>query len=166
MYAKDTSVPVERSKAEIEKLVSKHGATQFISGWSGTQAVIGFSMKERMVKFYLPLPDKKDKKYRYTETGRWRHPGTNADALAEKAWEQDVRSKWRSLFLVIKAKLEAVESGITNFESEFLAHIVLPDGSTVGNWVGPQLATIYALRQMPNLLPGSGDSTVAKDIGE
>ena len=160
MYAKDTTVSVERSKAEIEKLVSRYGATQFISGWTGAEAVVGFSMKERMVKFYLPLPDKDDKRFRYTDTGRWRHPGAKADKLALGAWEQEVRSKWRALYLVIKAKLEAVESGITSFEKEFLAHIVLPNGSTVGGWIVPQLHQIYQTAEMPRLLPGSGESSV------
>jgi hypothetical protein len=32
---------------------------------------------------------------------------------------------------VIKTKLEAVESGITEFEAEFYAHTVLPGGQTV-----------------------------------
>lgn len=155
MYAKDTTVSVEKSKAEIEKLVSQHGATQFISGWGNGQAIIGFSMKDRMVKFFLPIPDKKERRFTHDRRGYSR-----AQSVALAAWEQESRSRWRSLFLVIKAKLEAVDSGITNFEQEFLAHIVLPDGSTVGNWVGPQLATIYALRQMPNLLPGAGESSV------
>lgn len=155
MYAKDTTVSVEKSKAEIEKLVSKYEATQFISGWNGDKAVIGFSMKDRQVRFFLPLPDKKDKKFTLD-----RHGYTRATGPAERAWEQEVRSRWRALFLVIKAKLEAVESGITNFEEEFLAHIVLPDGSTVGNWVEPQLEEIYSGRNMPALLPGAGESSV------
>jgi len=163
MYAKDTTVSAERTKMEIEKLAAKYGASQFVSGWSGTQALVGFTMKSRMVKFFLPIPDKNDEKFRHTETGRWRSPGSRADSLAEKAWEQATRSRWRSLFLVIKAKLEAVESGITDFEKEFLAHIVLPDGSTVGNWVAPQLEEIYKLRAMPNLLPGAGESSVGED---
>jgi hypothetical protein len=161
MYAKDTTVSVEKSKAEIERLVSQHGASQFISGWGTGQAIIGFSMNDRMVKFFLPIPDKKDRRFTKNKRGYDR-----TQSSAEAAWEQDTRSRWRALFLVIKAKLEAVASGITNFEQEFLAHIVLPDGSTVGNWVGPQLATIYALRQMPNLLPGSGESSVAKGAEE
>jgi hypothetical protein len=41
------------------------------------------------------------------------------------------------LLLIIRAKLEAVESGITTLESEFLANILLPDGGTVGQWLSP-----------------------------
>ncbi len=158
MYAKDTMVSVEKSKAEIEKLVTFHKASQFISGWSGDRAVIGFSMHDRQVKFFLPLPSRKDRQFTHDKRGYLRNAGA-----AESAYQQVIRSKWRALFLVIKAKLEAVESGITNFEEEFLAHVVLPDGSTVGGWVSPQLAQIYELKQMPALLPGVGESSVEKD---
>lgn len=63
------------------------------------------------------------------------------------------RQRWRALALVIKAKLEAVEAGITEFEEEFLAHIVLPNGGTVGQFMLPQVATAYETGQMPPLLP-------------
>lgn len=72
-----------------------------------------------------------------------------------KAWEQACRQRWRALALAIKAKLEAVEAGITTFEDEFMAHIVLPDGSTFGSWARPQIAKVYELNAMPALLPGA-----------
>lgn len=42
--------------------------------------------------------------------------------------------------------------------SEFLSNVALPDGRTVGEWVGPQLAQVYARQAMPALLPGSADA--------
>ncbi len=42
------------------------------------------------------------------------------------------------------------------FESEFLAQLVLPNGSTVGEWARPQVAAAYASGEMPALLPGAG----------
>jgi hypothetical protein len=81
--------------------------------------------------------------------------------LAE--YEKATRQRWRALALVIKAKLEAVESGITIFEDEFLAHIVLPDGSTAGDWMRPQIAKAYDKNKMPPpmtlALPGAGGTT-------
>jgi hypothetical protein len=53
---------------------------------------------------------------------------------------------------VIKAKLEAVAAGITTIEDEFLAHTVLPDGSTFGEWAKPQLEEAYRLGSMPTHL--------------
>jgi hypothetical protein len=71
-----------------------------------------------------------------------------------KASKFACRARWRALALVIKAKLEAVESGITTFEEEFLAHIVLPDGTTLGQWAAPRLAHVYDTGAMPPMLPG------------
>jgi hypothetical protein len=41
--------------------------------------------------------------------------------------------------MVIKAKLEAVASGITTFDEEFLAHVVLETGETVAEQMIPKL---------------------------
>jgi hypothetical protein len=62
-YAEETSVPVERSRAEIEHLLRKYGADQFASGWSGDRAMIQFRAEGRTVRFVLPLPDPQDKQF-------------------------------------------------------------------------------------------------------
>lgn len=51
--------------------------------------------------------------------------------------------------LVVKGKLEAVESEIVTFEEEFLAHLVLPNGQTVGSEVRPMVAQAYETGIMP-----------------
>ena len=56
---------------------------------------------------------------------------------------------------MIKAKLEAVASDISTFESEFLAHIVLPNNKTVADTLLPQIADAYKNGKMPPLL-GTG----------
>lgn len=43
------------------------------------------------------------------------------------------------------------------WESEFLAHIVLPDGSTVGDHTIPAVAAAYASGTVPAMLPGLPD---------
>lgn len=147
-YAASTEVSSMASRNEIERILSRYRAEGFVYGWEGDRAIIGFRMAGRQVRFTLPLPPKSD----FART-----PGKNlpraADAI-EKAWEQAIRQRWRALALVIKAKLEAVDSGITVFEDEFLAHILLPDGKTAGDWLRPQIAIAYETREMPKLLPG------------
>ena len=56
------------------------------------------------------------------------------------------------LLLIIRAKLEAVESGLTTLENEFLANILLPDGGTVGEWLAPQIDEAYGTGRMPAML--------------
>lgn len=146
-YAAQTTVSVERSKAEIEATVNRYGATGFMSGWSGKFAMIAFEMRDRRVKFVLPLPERSER--RFTHSTR----GVRTPEAALKEWEQGCRQRWRALALAIKAKLEAVEAGIAEFEDEFMAHIVMPDGQTVSQHVRPRIAHAYETGTMPPLLP-------------
>lgn len=98
------------------------------------------------------MPDRTE--FRMTPSRRQRR----TDAQVEKAYEQAVRQRWRALALMVKAKLEAVEAEIATFEEEFLAHIVLPDGSTVGQTMIPQVAVAYETGQMPKMLPAPGET--------
>lgn len=147
-YAENTSVPPDRSRAEIERTLVRYGADQFMYGWEDERALVGFRADGKYVRFELPIPDRDD--YRLTERGKAR-----SQASAEKAYDQAVRQKWRALSLVIKAKLEAVESGIVTFEEEFLAHFVLPDGTTVAKRAVPALEEAYKTGKMPKLLPSA-----------
>lgn len=148
-YAVGTSVSTERSRAEIETILRRYGAAGFLSGYDEDRAFIAFKMASRQVKFFMTLPSPADKRFTHSHGGRRkRYP----DA-AHREWEQGCRQQWRALALVIKAKLEAVAAGITIFESEFMAHIVLPDGKTVGEHVRPAIAQAYATGETPPLLP-------------
>ena len=130
-FAKDTSVPVSRSQDEIRRTLERYGATGFLFGQSNGEGVVAFEMKARRVKFVLPLP---------------------AAKLPEKIRDHLTRTAWRCLLLAIKAKLECVQSGISSFEEEFMAHIVLPTGETIGQVMLPQIADTYSSGRMPPLL--------------
>jgi len=150
-YAERTEVASDRSRAEIERTLTRYGAEAFAYGWQGGRASIMFELANRRVRFELPMPDRTDRAFTHTPAaGRPRTP-----EAAAREWEQAGRQRWRALALVIKAKLEACEAGITTVEDEFLAHTVLPNGSTVGQWAAPQLAIAYSQGTMPALLPGS-----------
>jgi hypothetical protein len=139
-------VPVERSRHEIERTLQRYGATKFAYGWSNDQGVIQFERVNRHIRFTLPLPYRKDFPDHQAGNGR--------RVSGEKEWEQACRRAWRALALVIKAKLEAVDAGIVTFEEEFMAQIVLPSGSTVGEFMTPQIERAYETGGMPALLPG------------
>jgi hypothetical protein len=134
-YATKTDVSVEKSRAEIETTLAKYGATKFAYMTDVDHAVICFAMSGKMVRFHLPLPDRADKVFWFTPARK----NKRTDAEAYREWEQACRSKWRALMLCVKAKLEAVECGITSFEQEFLAHIVMHNGQTIGDYAIPRL---------------------------
>lgn len=147
-YAASTDVPSDRSRAEIEKTLTRYGASGFAYGWTSTAAMVGFEMHNRQVRFVLPLPSRDDRAFTHTPTR-----GTpRSAAAAEAAYEQAVKQRWRALSLVIKAKLEAVETGIVDFETEFAMHMVLPDGSTVAQQVIPSIEKAYATGKVSPLL--------------
>lgn len=147
-YASETTVSPEKSRAEIERTLARYGASSFMYGWDATRAVIMFEMNGRRLKFALPLPDKNE----FVRTKVKRQ--VRSQEAQQAAFDKAVRQRWRALALVIKAKLEAVEAEIAEFEEEFLAHIVLPNGQTVGEFVVPQVRLAYENGRMPALLPG------------
>ena len=151
-YAENTSVSVERSKGELERLLAAHGATGFGYMIKDSTAVILFEARGRRIQFTLPLPSITDSAVRLTPTGLDRQPAAVQDALA-----QATRARWRALVLVVKAKLESVALGITAFEEEFLAQTVLPGGQTAGQWMLPQIASAYESGRLPPMLP-SGEA--------
>lgn len=160
LYARDTNVSVAKSRAEIEECITRYGATKFAHLMEHGRAVIMFEAKDRRIMFDLPLPDReafKTKDASYHRAGRRIEKRVDVGPEEQgRAWEQACRQKWRALALVIKAKLEAVDSGITTFDDEFLAHVVLPNGKRLGSWIAPQLEQALRTDKMPPMLP-SGD---------
>lgn len=149
-YASGTSVPSDRTRTEIERTLQRFGADQFIYGWDGPTAVIGFRMSGRMIRLTLVLPDENDPVIRLTPAGRAR-----TSTQIKEEWAKEERRRWRSLLLVVKAKLTAVQDGISSLEREFQADIILPNGQTVHEWLGPQLEAVYGGGSMPALMPGA-----------
>lgn len=144
-YAAQTKVPVNRSKDEIEKILMRYGADQFVYGRDGSIAMVGFRYQRKTVKLELQLPPPKD--FESTPRGRKR-----ASSIGLQEWEKACRQQWRALALIIKAKLEGIESGISTFEKEFLAFICLPDGQTVGDIAIPKINKAIEQRKMPKFL--------------
>lgn len=147
-YAKGTEVSVEKTVAEIRKTIQRYKATGFGQFEDRSGAAITFEMAHRRVLFRLPLPSQDDKQFIRDGRNSVRTP-----AKRYEAWERACREKWRGLLLCIKAKLESVEAGIETFEDAFLAHIVRPDGTLVGDVVKKQIAHEYETQTMQPLLP-------------
>lgn len=133
-FAGSTDVPVYKSKADIEGLLTKYGAEGYHSGWQAATGddpgwdAIEFLWKGRQIRFRIPRPSDTDprvKAYKGPKRGDW--------------IEQLNRQRWRVLMLVVKAKLEAVESGVSVFEEEFMPFIVTASGRTIGEILLPRL---------------------------
>lgn len=137
VFAAGTSVPIDRTQAEIKKTLLKYGATSFAFAEGNGSAMMMFEIQGRRICVKLPMPQ---------------NPSDKATNASINTFNQICRSRWRALLLVVKAKLEAVNSKISTLENEFLAFVVLPNGKTVGQEIAPQIESTYKTREMPPLL--------------
>lgn len=143
-YASGTTVSADKSRLDLEKLLREHGATSFGYVWEHTTGedsyynqVVAFQLKDRSIRMTLPMPNEHEKQFTHT-------PNTGArrtTVQAHQFWEQEVRRRWRALYIVIKAKLVAIDDGISTIEREFLYDLVTADGRTVGEVIDPYLKT-------------------------
>lgn len=148
-YAENTEVSSSKSREEIERTLSRFGASQFMYGWQQDIALIAFVANGKQVRFTLPMPDRNSRDIIFTpEKGLVRSPEQQ-----EKVYKQAVRQKWRALAATIKAKFAACEAGISVFEREFFYDTVLPNGQTVGEYMTPQIEIAYKTGEMPPMLP-------------
>lgn len=147
-YASKTEVSVEKTVAEIRTTLVRYKASSFGQFEEPGAAMIAFELQHRRIIFRLPLPRQDDKQF--ILNGRRQ---TRSFAQRIEAWEQACRSRWRALFLCIKAKLESVESGIETFEDAFMAHIQMPDGTMFGDVARPAIAKSYE-SGLPPMLTG------------
>lgn len=136
MYAKNTTVSCEKSKTEIERILTRYGATHFAYATMQEGSMVQFVFNGKRIKFLVSMPNR---------------PKVDAPVAHFTRWEKSQRQKWRALVLVIKAKLEAVASGICTFEEEFLAHIVIPGGQTTGQMMIPRIEEAYQTGKVPAL---------------
>jgi hypothetical protein len=147
-YAKETSVPVTKTRLDIEYILKNAGATEYIQGNSGNTQAIAWTLEGKKYRLTITIPDINSPEVLYTPTKIKRSP-----SAAKKYWEQLERSMWRQLYIIIKAKLVAVESGIRTMEQEFREDMLLPNGQTVGEYIGPQIEQAYLTGNTPPLLP-------------
>lgn len=147
-YAETTSVPVERSIAEIIGLVKRAGARRIAQVDEPDLFTINFELADRLIRFRVVLPALADMP-KVDGLGSTLHAGQR-QAKAEQAHRQ----RARALLLVIKAKLESVESGVETFEQAFLPNVVMADGHTVYERIAAPIAQEYETRVSSVLLLG------------
>lgn len=147
MYAEGTSVPVERTKAEMDRLLRQRQATRMAFAEEIGRAVILFEMEGRRIRFSMPMPDRNEERFLVDGRGK-----KVPDARAYDRWERECRALWRGLFMAMKSRFVNVDNGIESFEMAFLPHTVMPDGKTVAEHVLPAVASAYKHGKMMPLL--------------
>lgn len=155
-FAESTTVPLERSKLELDRMLQKHGATQrgLAHDDDNGFAIVFFSLAGRQIRLQIPLP--KVENFRLDHN---RRPRTREAMIAK--WEQACRTRFRAIVLITKAKLELIEMGLSSVDREFLADITLPDGRSVAEFLKGGLDEAYLSGRMPPML-GMGSRTPAE----
>jgi len=149
-YASSTTVSPEKTQNDIRETLRKYGAGKFGIMEDADRVYVMFEFERLMIQITVDLPKKEN--FSKTDTGRSRKT-----SIADDAYNQAVRQRWRALLLAIKAKLEAVESGISTVEKEFLAFVILPNGKSLGDSLIPELKRVAGTGKMPQMLTFSGD---------
>lgn len=131
-FAENTSVAFEKSIAEIVGLVRKAGAKRIAQYEEDDAFQISFELAGRLIRFRVVL------------ALRYDGPRKNGNFDPVRWVEQRNRQRARALLLVIKAKLESVESEVETFEQAFLANVVMADGMTVHERIAEHVALEYS----------------------
>lgn len=152
-FAQGTDVPVDRTRLELESLLRAYEAQAVAVFTSDDSNAVAFEMRDRRILFKVRLPDRASRAFTHARSNQHNSEKQLSSGAAFNRWEKACRRKWRALLLAIKAKLVAVDEGIETFEEAFLAHVVLPDGQTVGELTRPRIATAYKENRMVPLMP-------------
>ena len=147
-YASGTKVSANRSREEIEKLLLRFGAGQFgyLTDTDAGMAHIMFVYRKMRFRVSVTLPARAE--FKLTQSGR-----EKKDTQVVADLEKETRRRWRSLTLLVKAKLVAVQDDVASFEEEFLPYLLWGNGQTTAEHMRPKLAEMAASGVTPKLLP-------------
>lgn len=145
-YAEGTTVPVDKSKAEIERIISKRGGdmVSFGYGRDSDHCVIGFRYRGMMLRFDMHYPSYDEVS---TTTPRRFYDRDKQAALVQRNKEAEQRRLWRVMLIRIKVKLETVEENPQFWDEELLPHMLVRGGQNVVSIVRDALdaGTLLAL---------------------
>lgn len=136
-YAETTTVPFEKSVMDIVAMIRRAGAEKIGQIEDPFSFAIQFNLCDRSIRFRVPFPSIDE----MPECDGNRR--ALSDEKRQAKLEQAKRQRGRALMLVIKAKLESVESGVETLEQAFLANVVMLDGNTVYERISGSIALEY-----------------------
>lgn len=150
--AATSEVAVDRSIAQIKKLVVEYGCSGFQTAEDYTKGSIQVTfVLNPPTGGHVPvcIPIQIDKVYDAMYGKKPIPWGQNATQVKAKRREQAARTAWRNMHLLIEASLSSVSLGVQTLEEVFMAHtlVALDDGST------PRMAD-YLARTAGALAPG------------
>lgn len=161
-YAAGTTVSVDTTHGEIKRLLKRYGCENFGLVEKPELTAIQFVLDGLPYRFLVNKPDADTLRAEFIDD---RYNNTSLSLYAvenmakRKNWADEVdkeeRRRWRARLLWLKATLEFAESeGQEVLRAALMSQLVLPNGTTMGEWAAPQLPGAYASGEMPPLLTG------------
>lgn len=135
--AVDSAVPVDRSIAQVKKLVQEYGASGFSVAEDYKTAIVTVTFVLNPPEgghVPIQIPVRVDKVYAAiygTKPISGNYKASTASIKA-KRMEQAARTAWRNVHLLVEAALSSVSLGVQTIEEVFMAHtlVALDDGRT------------------------------------
>jgi len=135
-YAEGTEVPIGRSRDEIERTLTRFGATA--QAWMRDDdrgiVTVAFKRGGQAYRFTVATPPLTD--FELTPSHKW----SRTPEQAKVAQDAEVRRRFRSLANYVKAVLDAVETGIIRADEALLPYMMLSEGETVYQRAARQIA--------------------------
>lgn len=144
-YAKDTKVPVEKSRGDISAILTRYGCVRMAWATEPSGDTLHFELDGRSFRFSIIRPTSESMRTDHAHEYAYPH-NIDWEAKAEQEW----RRRWRAHVLLLKAKLEFVDGGDTTIVREFMANLLTPDGRTVG-----EVVLDGGIPQLPAVATGS-----------
>lgn len=150
-FATGTTVTAAKTEGEIKEMLSRRGVTKIGTMDDGETYTLGFQYEGMGFKICLPLPDPDDRRFTHYKQG-----GTafeRVDNAKRELYEKEVNRRWRAFGAVIKAKIVAVEEGISTMEAEFIGNAIMRSGRTVAEEWSPRLPQLLTSGDIKALEP-------------
>lgn len=153
-YAAGTTVAATKTESEIKDLLGKRGVTKIATMVDGESYTLMFEHAGIAYRMALPLPDPESPSITTYRQGS--STFRRADNAIREHYEKEVNRRWRAFGAVIKAKLIAVEEGISTMEREFIGDAITGSGMTVAEEFVPKLQALAGTGKLPMLELPSG----------
>ena len=154
-YAEDTSVPVSRSRGQIDDLLRQWGvdAIQWSEDYQDDRVTLRFVWQHRELRYSTRLSVQLPKRAELAKEAIDGRTGQPSERKLRVLLEARGRQEHRLLLLWLKAALNAVDAGIVSAEALFLPFLEGKDGRTFAE---------VASEHLPDLLCGSAEKLLPK----
>jgi hypothetical protein len=120
----NTSVPVARSRAELERVLRRYGCTGFGSSqdFKEHRIIVHFVVPDTVEEDAEQIPVRLEVDVRLVCDHLY---GWDARGYNEREWAQAERVAWRQLILWVDAACSAAAAGVQKMSEAFFAHTVV-----------------------------------------